>query len=222
MKEEDTRSDEELVTAFQRGEEDAFEVLFRRYYPQVYRHAWELAPNPPAAEGILQDVFSAVYRALQVLPDGVKFEDWVKRITNRIATNFMTPPPDLLKGRIIRSPLPKTLVGEMAHLAVLAAIPLIATIFLGVLIKQVVPVGDPVLISLMTVAFMILGALFFIITILVENGRNVKQYRRMMERIKEEEKSLFEDVKKIALSHLNGTDFRPIASKEAPRGIVKG
>lgn len=91
MNAEDTRSDEDLVSAFQKGEEKAFEILFKRYYPKVYRLALGLARHHHDAEDISQNVFLAVYIALRRFQPSVEnaCEHWIKRIASRAAINFI-------------------------------------------------------------------------------------------------------------------------------------
>ena len=91
MEGEEKRSDEELVTAFQQGQEEVFEILYKRYYPKVYRLVFGVVRNHHDAEEISNDVLWAVYRALpRFQPRGENaFERWIKRIATNAAINFI-------------------------------------------------------------------------------------------------------------------------------------
>jgi RNA polymerase sigma-70 factor, ECF subfamily len=53
-------SDEELLKAMQRGEEDAFVSLYRRWQPAIYRFGLQMTGSSPAAEDVVQEVFMAL------------------------------------------------------------------------------------------------------------------------------------------------------------------
>jgi len=85
------RSDEELVVAFQQGEQEAFEILFKRYYLKIYRYILGYVRNHHDAEDITQNVFLAVYIALpRFHPEGEhSFERWITRIATNAVINFL-------------------------------------------------------------------------------------------------------------------------------------
>ena len=58
-------SDEELVALAQRGQREAFGVLYDRYLPRVYGYCYRLLEEREAAEDANTDVFM---RALTALP----------------------------------------------------------------------------------------------------------------------------------------------------------
>ncbi len=55
-------SDEELLKAMQRGEEDAFVSLYRRWQPAMYRFGLQMTGSTQAAEDVVQEVFMALIR----------------------------------------------------------------------------------------------------------------------------------------------------------------
>lgn len=105
MEEKDKRSDEELVTAFQQGDTKAFETLYKRYYPKVYRRAWGIVHNHHDAEDISQNVFLAVYGALPRFHPMKKnaFEHWINLIAYHAALNFIKK-----RDKLISVPLYET------------------------------------------------------------------------------------------------------------------
>ena len=55
-------SDEELLKAMQRGKEDAFVSLYRRWQPAMYHFGLQMTGSPQAAEDVVQEVFLALIR----------------------------------------------------------------------------------------------------------------------------------------------------------------
>src|SRR5687767_7989299 len=53
--------DELLVSRIREGDDSAFEVLFREYHESLTRFAHSYVSDPEAAEGIVSDVFLAVW-----------------------------------------------------------------------------------------------------------------------------------------------------------------
>ena len=77
--------DEELVERSLRGEEDAFQCLYERYWQPVYAAAYRIILDPEEARDATQEIFIAVYRSLAVWsPQRAGFLAWIYRIaTNR-------------------------------------------------------------------------------------------------------------------------------------------
>jgi RNA polymerase sigma-70 factor, ECF subfamily len=73
-----------LVSAAQRGDLIAFELLVRRYGTPAYRIALRLLGNPTDAEDVMQDSLLQAWQALPKLRDRRFFSTWLYRIvTNR-------------------------------------------------------------------------------------------------------------------------------------------
>jgi RNA polymerase sigma-70 factor, ECF subfamily len=73
-----------LVSAAQRGDLIAFELLVRRYGTPAYRVALRILGNPTDAEDVTQDSFLQAWQALPTLRDRRLFSTWLYRIvTNR-------------------------------------------------------------------------------------------------------------------------------------------
>ncbi|AMP99810.1 RNA polymerase sigma 70 [Pedobacter cryoconitis] len=54
-------SDDELLLAFQQGELRAYELIYERYWQQLYRHARGLLGNDQGAEDVVQEVFTTLW-----------------------------------------------------------------------------------------------------------------------------------------------------------------
>jgi RNA polymerase sigma-70 factor, ECF subfamily len=73
-----------LVSAAQRGDLIAFELLVGRYGTPAYRIALRLLGNPTDAEDVMQDSLLQAWQALPKLRDRHFFSTWLYRIvTNR-------------------------------------------------------------------------------------------------------------------------------------------
>jgi RNA polymerase sigma-70 factor, ECF subfamily len=73
-----------LVSAAQRGDLIAFELLVRRYGTPAYRIALRILGNPTDAEDVMQDSLLQAWQALPELRDRRFFSTWLYRIvTNR-------------------------------------------------------------------------------------------------------------------------------------------
>ncbi len=78
-------SDEQLIEQVKQGDTVAFEVLFDRFSPQVYRQAMRLLANPVEAEEVLQEVFLTVYTKCQTFRGEAAFSTWLYRLTANAA-----------------------------------------------------------------------------------------------------------------------------------------
>ena len=78
------RSERALVEAAQRGDPNAIEDLYRRYWRQAYRAAYLVTRDAHAAEDIAQEAFLQAIRVLDRFDRARPFAPWLHRIvTNR-------------------------------------------------------------------------------------------------------------------------------------------
>ncbi len=76
--------DVELMLAFQKGDDQAFETLFRKYSHPLVNFANRLLGNRDRAEEITQEVFLEVHRTKKTYLPLSRFSTWVYRMsTNR-------------------------------------------------------------------------------------------------------------------------------------------
>jgi len=73
---EATRSDEALVPALARGDEEALGVLLDRYWPRAYALAHRLVGEPHAAEDVAQEAFVRLLRGAGRFDPGRPFRPW--------------------------------------------------------------------------------------------------------------------------------------------------
>lgn len=72
---------EEAVRKFLKGEEEAFDLIVRRWEKRVYNLAWRMAGNREDAQDIVQETFFSVFRSIRGLRDPGSFATWIYQIT---------------------------------------------------------------------------------------------------------------------------------------------
>jgi RNA polymerase sigma-70 factor (ECF subfamily) len=82
---EATTDDRELIRRIKAGDHQAFETLFTRHLPRVYRQAIRLVGNEAEAEEVAQDVFVAVYKKAHTFRGQAAFSTWLYRLTANAA-----------------------------------------------------------------------------------------------------------------------------------------
>jgi RNA polymerase sigma-70 factor (ECF subfamily) len=73
-------SDEELMQAYVRGDERAFEVLFRRYAPVVHAMTRRALHDEELAKELTQQTFYRLHGARADFRDGAKLKPWLLTI----------------------------------------------------------------------------------------------------------------------------------------------
>jgi RNA polymerase sigma-70 factor (ECF subfamily) len=82
-----TPSDEELVRSAQSGKQEAFVLLYERYFPIAY--AWVRFKVPECdVEDVTQEVFIAVLKSLGSFRGRSKFSTWIWTLTNRKIADY--------------------------------------------------------------------------------------------------------------------------------------
>jgi RNA polymerase sigma-70 factor (ECF subfamily) len=84
--------DVDSMLAFQKGDDQAFDTLFRKYSRPLVNFAYRLIGNRGRAEEIVQEVFLEIHRARSSYLPKAKFSTWVYRIsTNRCLNELRRP-----------------------------------------------------------------------------------------------------------------------------------
>jgi RNA polymerase sigma-70 factor (ECF subfamily) len=78
-------NDAELAARLRAGDTSAIEGLYWRHAPDLLRLAKGLTGSPEDAEDVVQDVFVGLQRALRHYSESGSFEQWLRRITARVA-----------------------------------------------------------------------------------------------------------------------------------------
>ena len=77
----------ELIAGLQRGEEVAFGLLVQRYQGQVFRLVFRLLGDYAEAEDVAQEVFVAVFKAVERFRGDSRLSTWLYRIATNHAKN---------------------------------------------------------------------------------------------------------------------------------------
>jgi RNA polymerase sigma-70 factor (ECF subfamily) len=80
-------SDETLVLSAQKGDLEAFTMLYERYLTTVYNRVRYLVPAEDV-EDVTQDVFIAVMKSLSSFRWESKFSTWLRTLTNRRIADY--------------------------------------------------------------------------------------------------------------------------------------
>lgn len=89
----DDRGDAELVTAFQRGDEQAFTVIVDRYKQRLLRLAMSVVRNQEDALDVLQDALIKVYHNLRSFRQSSALYTWLYRIVMNHAIDYVRRRP---------------------------------------------------------------------------------------------------------------------------------
>lgn len=82
--------DERLVSASQRGDTKAFEVLILRYQRQIFNLIYQMTHDVEVVEDIGQDVFIAAFKAIKDFKAKSSFFTWLYRIAINHCKNYRT------------------------------------------------------------------------------------------------------------------------------------
>ncbi len=75
-----SRSDEQLVREFQRGDEDAFSVFVQRHEDRIYRLAVMWLRDGSLVNDVLQEVWVRTYTGVQRFRFAAQPSTWIARI----------------------------------------------------------------------------------------------------------------------------------------------
>jgi len=79
----------QTLIAFQRGDLEAFEALFRRHQRAVFGWVLRMVRNPAAAEEIVIETFWRICRAHARFDPERGFEAWARRIATHAAVDYL-------------------------------------------------------------------------------------------------------------------------------------
>jgi RNA polymerase sigma-70 factor (ECF subfamily) len=90
-------ADEQLVARIGRGDREAFETLYRRFLPRVYRFVSRRVGNRSDVEETVQEIFIGVFASLGAFRGEAPFGAWVYGLARRtIANRFKRKRADTL------------------------------------------------------------------------------------------------------------------------------
>lgn len=77
-------NDKQLIDRCKRGDQEAFDTLFRIYEKRVYNLAYRLSGNYDEANDISVDAFVRVFQALKLFRGDANFSTWLFRIVTNV------------------------------------------------------------------------------------------------------------------------------------------
>ncbi|GAB4542034.1 MAG: sigma-70 family RNA polymerase sigma factor [Anaerolineales bacterium] len=80
-------SDETLIRQFKNGEPSAFDELYFRHLPHVYKRVRYVVPETDV-EDVTQEVFIAALRSLDSFRGEAQFSTWLRTLTNHKVAEF--------------------------------------------------------------------------------------------------------------------------------------
>lgn len=86
---DDRDADAELMLRFQRGDEEAFAALVRRFQDRIVSLAYRYLGSAADAEDLAQEVFLRVYRAKESYEPSARFSTWIYRIASNTSLNHL-------------------------------------------------------------------------------------------------------------------------------------
>lgn len=89
---QETDPDVELMLAFSRGDDAAFESLFDRWAGRLLRYLERMVGDSATAEELVQETFFRVHRARDRYEPRARFSTWLYRIATNLALNELKRP----------------------------------------------------------------------------------------------------------------------------------
>lgn len=83
----DTATDEVVAAAVQKGDNEIFGVLVRRYEKKLLRYGGKFLSDQGDIENIVQDVFIGAYQNIQSFDIKQRFSPWIYRIAHNAFVN---------------------------------------------------------------------------------------------------------------------------------------
>lgn len=80
-------SDELLIQRFKDGQKDAFDLLYYRHLPKVYKRVRYVVPENDV-EDVTQEIFIATLHSLSSFRGEAKFGTWLRTLTNHKVAEF--------------------------------------------------------------------------------------------------------------------------------------
>ncbi len=78
----DTRTDEDIARAVQKGDTEAFGQLVERYEAKLKRYGTKFLSSPDDVTDLVQDAFVRAYQNIQSFDVSLRFSPWMYRIAH--------------------------------------------------------------------------------------------------------------------------------------------
>jgi RNA polymerase sigma-70 factor (ECF subfamily) len=85
----ENQSDQQLILAYLKGNQDSLEILISRYLQPIYGFICQFTKNSADAQDITQEVFIKVWRNLKKFDCKKSFKSWLYTIAKNTAIDFL-------------------------------------------------------------------------------------------------------------------------------------
>jgi RNA polymerase sigma-70 factor, ECF subfamily len=96
----------DLLERFVRGDQEAFEALFRQFEVEVYRWIRRILHDASGAEDALVEAFWRAYRGRARFDPSRSFGAWIRRIATNVALDHLKAARPLNRGRTMDDQIP--------------------------------------------------------------------------------------------------------------------
>lgn len=79
-----------LIKRIKAKDEEAFEIIYRKYEGLIYYIALSITKNKDDAEEIVQDTFLNMYKSIDTYEEKSKFKQWLMQIARNLSYNKVT------------------------------------------------------------------------------------------------------------------------------------
>ncbi len=79
-----------LIKKIRQGDEEAFEMIYRKYEGLIYYIALSITKNKEDAEEIVQDTFVNMFNSINTYEEKNKFKQWLMQIARNLSYNKVT------------------------------------------------------------------------------------------------------------------------------------
>ena len=80
-------NDKRLIDLVQRGDQEAFNMLYSRHFQAVYQRVRYTIPDTDV-DDLTQDIFIAVMRSIASFEGRAKFSTWLRTLINRHVADY--------------------------------------------------------------------------------------------------------------------------------------
>ena len=86
------QTDEQLVTAYANGDNEAFDILLRRYEDRIFTYIINIVKNKDVADDVFQEVFLRYHRSAPPFEGEEHRKAWLLRVTANCARSLAAAP----------------------------------------------------------------------------------------------------------------------------------
>lgn len=79
-----------LINKIKKGDEEAFEIIYKKYEGLIYYIALSITKNKEDAEEVVQDTFVNMYNSIDSYHEKNKFKQWLMQIARNLSYNKVT------------------------------------------------------------------------------------------------------------------------------------